>query len=117
MTSPSSTGRATAWKGSARPASIDSASTETAVPSSTSRPRPRTPPAPQPTRADGDSASCTPSSVASGAARCPPEANTIASSHGLPAETRRRLVRRGHGALPGVELRGQPGADAYGHRC
>ena len=53
-------------KVSAPPPSNAAAHTATAVPSSSSRPCASTPPAPQPTTWAGSSASCTPSSVASG---------------------------------------------------
>src|SRR5215207_33950 len=84
MSTPSSTGRATAWNGWAAPPSSDAAQTETAVPSSTSRPRASTPPAPQPIRTSGSSASTTPSNTASGAARCAPATNTTARSQPAP---------------------------------
>ena len=58
------------------------------------RPRgapPITPPAAQPASAAGDSASWTASSTASGAARCVPDANTMARSHDSPARPSRAV--------------------------
>ena len=85
--SPSPIASTSAWNGVASPPSSAAAHTDTAVPSSTSRTSPITPPAPQPTSSAGASASWTPSSVASGAARCAPEANTT-----------REVARRGRRA-------------------
>ena len=73
------------------------AQTATAVPSSISRPRPSTPPAPQPISAAGASASWTASSVASGAARWAPDANTTARSHG--ARRRARAAAAGAASI------------------
>src|SRR5436305_7924379 len=60
------------------------AHTASAVPDSSSRPAPSTPPAPHPTSAPGESAVCTPSSIASGATRWVPLANTTARSAAAP---------------------------------
>ena len=86
------------------------------MPSSTSRISPITPPAPQPTSSAGASVSWTPSSVASGAARCAPEANTTARSHVAAAERVARRRRGLGGAEARVRLRREPAADAYAHR-
>ena len=58
----------------------EAAHTETAVPVSTSRASLITPPAPQPISVAGASISWTAASVASGAARCAPEANSTTRS-------------------------------------
>ena len=87
-----SRGVAWAWNASARPVPSEAAQTVTAVPPSSSRPPARTPPAPQPTSTPGASASCTPSSVASGAARCPPEQKTSTRSAGRPPRPCRASV-------------------------
>ena len=85
---PSSISSTVAWNGSTSPSPSDAAHTETAVPSSTSRASEITPPAPQPTSVIGLSISWTAASVASGAARCAPEANRTARSHGRPLSPR-----------------------------
>ena len=83
-----------AWNGSARRPSRSPPHTETAEPPSISRPWPITPPAPQPISAAGARTSWIASSVASGAARCAPDTNTIASSHASPFELGGRRGRR-----------------------
>ena len=85
---PSSISSTVAWNGSTSPSPRDAAHTDTAVPSSTSRASEITPPAPQPTRVIGLSISCTAASVASGAARWAPEANSTARSHDRPLSPR-----------------------------
>src|SRR5215207_9356795 len=87
--SPSPRGSTSAWNGLASPPSSAAAQTETAVPSSISRISPMTPAAPQPTSSRGASTSCSPSSDASGAARCAPETNATARSHGRPSSASR----------------------------
>ncbi len=90
------------------------------------RRRPRCPPRPRAARRSrrprrsrrarpGASVSCTASSVASGAARCPPETNTTARSHVARRRARRAPrppPRRRRSARP---ARREPAADAYAH--
>ena len=78
-------------------------------------PVPITPPAPQPMSSSGASASWTASSVASGAARWAPDANTTARSHGVAAEPSRAVERRLERRGARVGARRQAGADADGH--
>ena len=90
-----------AWKGVAAPAPSNAAAqTASAVPDSSSRPEPSTPPAPHPISAAGASAAWMPSSIASGATRCEPLANTTARSAGAPPRPNDRRVRR---LGPGLE--------------
>ena len=105
----------TAWNGVTSPSSSAAAQTDTAVPPSTSRDSAITPPAPQPTVASGSSASCRPSSVASGAARCAPDANTIARSHGRPPSPACAVAAASVAPARGSGCRGEPGADADAH--
>ena len=64
----------------------------------------------------GSSASCTASSVASGAARCAPEANTTARSHVRPPSPPRAAAPASMRAGARIGVRREAGADADAHR-
>src|SRR4051794_3805024 len=99
---------ASAWNAVALPPLSVAAHTATAVPASTSRRAPSTPPAPQPTSVGGVSASATPSSVASGAARWLPLENTNATSATAPPSAARAWVPASIAATRGSGLVDSP---------
>ena len=100
----------------ASPPSSAAAHTLTAVPCSTSRTPPITPPAPQPTSSTGASSSWMPSSVASGAARCAPDAKTTATSHARPPSASAASAAARRRSLARIRRGRESGADADAHR-
>ena len=99
-----------------RPPPSAAAQSATAVPCSTSWPSAITPPAPHPASTPGASASCTPSSIASGALEVRAARRTrTRRRRSRPPRPARALGARLDRGEAGIGLRREPGGDAHAH--